>query len=63
MDLDEIEDICYWNLSFGIPIEETLKDLGCSELLFLFTEEITISITYKRFYIMIILATIKNSRL
>ena len=41
MDLDEIEDMCYWNLSFGIPIEETLNSLGCSELLFFFTEVFT----------------------
>jgi len=36
MDFDDIEDLVYWNLSFGIPIEETLKDINKLDLLELF---------------------------
>jgi len=27
MDIEELEDLIAWNLSFGIPIHETLKEL------------------------------------
>lgn len=32
-ELDEIEDYVYWNLSFGIPIIESLKELKKEHLL------------------------------
>lgn len=31
MDIDEIEDIVYWNLSFNIPIKDTLNDLNITD--------------------------------
>tara|TARA_R110002072_G_scaffold207624_1_gene365178 strand:- start:3117 stop:3248 length:132 start_codon:yes stop_codon:yes gene_type:complete len=37
MDIDEIEEICYYNLSYGIPIKDTLTSLGFSELIDEFT--------------------------
>ena len=36
LDLDEIEDLVYWNLSFNIPIKETLQDIKRMDLLYLF---------------------------
>lgn len=36
-DHDEIEDLIYWNLSFGIPIKETLKEIKRLDLITLFT--------------------------
>jgi hypothetical protein len=36
-ELDEIEDLIYWNLSFGIPIKETLKEINRLDLLAFFT--------------------------
>ena len=27
MNIEEVEEIVSWNLSFGIPIQETLKEL------------------------------------
>lgn len=35
---DEIEDLIGWNLSFGITIEETLKEINMIEYLNLFTD-------------------------
>jgi hypothetical protein len=32
-NLDEIEDMCYWNLSFGVPIKETLASINRLDLL------------------------------
>ena len=32
MDLEEIEDLVFWNLSFGVKVEETLKELDKMEL-------------------------------
>tara|TARA_R110000772_G_scaffold136114_1_gene244774 strand:+ start:1359 stop:1475 length:117 start_codon:yes stop_codon:yes gene_type:complete len=36
MDDCEVEEIVSWNLSFGIPIKETLKELKRLDLLFLY---------------------------
>tara|TARA_R110000823_G_scaffold245737_1_gene369874 strand:+ start:290 stop:427 length:138 start_codon:yes stop_codon:yes gene_type:complete len=36
--LEEIEELCDWNLSFGIPIKETLKSLKRLDLVELFSE-------------------------
>ena len=36
--LYEIDDMVYWNLSFNIPIKETLKDIGKLDLLHLFLD-------------------------
>lgn len=36
MDFEEIEELVAWNLSFNIPIEETLKEIDKLEYLFLF---------------------------
>ena len=33
MDLEEIEDLCYYNLSYGIPIKDTLISIGRSDLI------------------------------
>lgn len=38
--LDEIEDLIYWNLSFGIPIKNSLKEINRLDLLEYFTENI-----------------------
>ena len=35
---DEIEDLIGWNLSFGITMEETLKEINMIEYLNLFTD-------------------------
>lgn len=35
--LDEIEDLVYWNLSFGIPIKESLKEIKRLDLLTYFS--------------------------
>tara|TARA_R110001632_G_scaffold103407_2_gene212031 strand:- start:47 stop:163 length:117 start_codon:yes stop_codon:yes gene_type:complete len=35
-EIEEIEDLVSWNLSFGIPIKETLKELERLDLLHLF---------------------------
>ena len=35
-EIEEIEDLVFWNLSFGISIEDTLKDINKLELLSLF---------------------------
>lgn len=37
MDFEEIEDLVFWNLSFGIKIKDTLKQINKLELLQLFT--------------------------
>lgn len=31
MDIEELEDIVAWNLSFNIPAEETLKEFGIKD--------------------------------
>jgi hypothetical protein len=36
-ELEEIEDLVYWNLSFGIPIIETLTEINHLELLTFFS--------------------------
>tara|TARA_R110002020_G_scaffold246545_1_gene460395 strand:- start:803 stop:916 length:114 start_codon:yes stop_codon:yes gene_type:complete len=36
MDLEEIDDLIAWNLSFNISIEETLKMINRLDLLHLF---------------------------
>tara|TARA_R110001632_G_scaffold211720_1_gene337295 strand:+ start:135 stop:269 length:135 start_codon:yes stop_codon:yes gene_type:complete len=36
-ELDEIEDYVYWNLSFGIPIIESLKEIKQEHLIELFS--------------------------
>ncbi len=36
MTNEEIEEIVLWNLSFGTPIEKTLKDLDKQEFIYLF---------------------------
>lgn len=33
MDLEEIEDLIFWNLSFNITIEETLKGIDRKDLI------------------------------
>ena len=33
MDIEEIEELINWNLSFDIPIHETLKELNKLDLL------------------------------
>ena len=33
MNLDEIEDLVFWNLSFGVTIKETLTDIERMDLL------------------------------
>jgi len=33
MDIDEIEELLAWNLSFNIPIHETLDDINRLDLL------------------------------
>lgn len=38
MDLEEIEDLVSWNLSFNISVEETLKDINRLDLLYLFKD-------------------------
>jgi len=38
MDLEEIEDLIGWNLSFNISVEETLKDINRLDLLYLFKD-------------------------
>lgn len=35
-EMDEIEDLIGWNLSFGITIEETLEDIDMMEYIELF---------------------------
>ena len=37
--LDEIEDLICWNLSFGIPIIESLKEIKRLDLLTYFSTE------------------------
>ncbi len=37
-EMDEIEDLIGWNLSFGMTIEETLEDIDMMEYLNLFTD-------------------------
>jgi len=36
MNIGEIEDLIGWNLSYGISIKETLKDINRLDLLSLF---------------------------
>ena len=33
MDLDEIEDLVYYNLSFNVPIKDTLEEIKRLDLL------------------------------
>ena len=33
MNIDEIEDLVFWNLSFGVTIKETLTDIERMDLL------------------------------
>jgi len=35
-EMDEIEDLIGWNLSFGMTIEETLEDIDMMEYIELF---------------------------
>lgn len=37
MKIRELEDLIYWNLSFGIPIKETLKEINRLDLVTFFT--------------------------
>ena len=37
-EMDEIEDLVYWNLSFGIPIKDTLEMINRLQYLDLFTD-------------------------
>ncbi len=36
MDIEEIEDLIAWNSSFGISVEETLKEIDRLDLLELY---------------------------
>ncbi len=36
MNIEDIEEIVYYNLSFNIPIKETLKQINKIEFLYLF---------------------------
>ena len=36
MDFEEIEELIFYNLSFNIPIEQTLKDINRLDLIDLF---------------------------
>jgi|TARA_A100000171_G_C2033608_1_gene97020 hypothetical protein len=36
MDLEEIEDLIFYNLSFNVSVEKTLKDIDRMDLLELF---------------------------
>lgn len=36
MDIEEVEDLVHWNLSFGVSVEETLRQINQLELLELF---------------------------
>ncbi len=38
MDLEKIEDLVSWNLSFNISVQETLKDIDRLDLLHLFID-------------------------
>lgn len=42
MDIEELEDIVAWNLSFNIPVEETLKEFKITdpEIINLFLENL-----------------------
>tara|TARA_R110002072_G_C7924564_1_gene531267 strand:+ start:336 stop:464 length:129 start_codon:yes stop_codon:yes gene_type:complete len=37
-DFEEIEELCCWNLSFGITIKDTLKSIDRIDLLTLFID-------------------------
>tara|TARA_R110002167_G_scaffold198187_4_gene401235 strand:+ start:736 stop:876 length:141 start_codon:yes stop_codon:yes gene_type:complete len=39
MNIDEIEDLVFWNLSFNVKIEDTLKEIKRLDLLEYFTYE------------------------
>lgn len=39
MEIEEIEDMVGWNLSFGISVKDTLKELKRLDLIYLFIVE------------------------
>ena len=51
-EMDEIEELIAWNLSFGIPIKDTLEMINRLEYLDLFSDQIKWKhIFYKTIYI------------